>query len=1844
MKQILKRSCFRLKHLAVSLFSMLCFGAAWGALDVTTLVDPSLGYARRGVGPLGDMVVVVFTNNNADITWKAPKNLDAMEFMLVGGGGGGGGHYKSSSGTRYHQAGSGGGGGGVLTGFVNGLSSEDEISVVIGAGGKGGSYTTKASTGAGRAGNGGNTYFSVTNVTYATAYGGGGDGGYDSTGVAIGGSNSGVRGDDSYDRLTPVELLSVDFVGEGVNVSDITSYRNIGGSGYPTASGAPGAGGGGAGEPGGNSDYEGGGSGVGGDGGQGLETDFTGVTMVLGSGGGGGRGKTGSAGSAISSGGDGAGYGKGESAGTDAAANQGGGGGGGSYGKGGGAGGSGIVAFRFVDFDGTIAVDADTQIKAFISDKTYNGEVHKSGVPRALAYTITEHGERIEAGTYTVEVTLKDGYVWADGNTNPTTNFTWQIHQDTNVWTTEGYLSVDYWTAHTVSDVKFIKPSTRYGDVVAKIVKNGVTNDFNGTLPTEAGSYTISYLWPSTISYPNTLYWEASFKVGASETFEGGYKVTGLGEDGNEVALVFTKSCDWTVPASIRKAQYLVVGGGAGGGGDVKASDNYQGGAGGGGGGVVTGLVNFVKGATMAVTIGAGGAGGKAGTKIDGGYGSSYTGGASTFGIGSTAWVTGKGGGRDCGSTSVNYTSGREGGSGGSGGGGRPNKAGGSASKGSFTKYVICGKAYGNAGGEGCTVGYGDNAKYGYAAAGGGGGAAEAGGNGYYIEETSSHVGGAGGEGLCLEIAGGPVVYGSGGGAGSIHGYGSVGGTCAGDGGDAPMNSSNDGTDAIKNQGGGGGGACSEGNGGAGGSGVVVFRYAVYPAAIGDTLYASFEEAFNAAQDGETITLLDNVSISEMYTIGKNLTIDLCGCNISETVASVDGEADRGAFYVRPGYTLTITDSNANVTGEIVTDGGVVIGNYGTVLVKGGIINSGSDVDNDTSVYNFYYNGTTYGKATVSGGKVASIWNCGTANLTGGEVTYIDNSGSLAIADAVTVGSILAKDGTDAPEVTGAGVITGREGLSVATNIDGKIVAFVDGEYTVIDETYVAAIAGTEGVVYYTTIDEALAAAGTSRTTITIIADVELTDRIVIDDGMDITFEGYKMTITAAEGENANDAFYVKEGGKLTLSADLNVVAETYCCVLTHGGDVVTYANLTKTNKTGTQRYSAIQGNGLYDGDVTIAGGTIKCASPDPAIYHPQNGKLTITGGKITGYTAVRVSSGSLKISGGELVATGAVADYVPVNGSSVTETGDALVIENVGNATGDDGVGYEALTSVSITGGTFTSANAEAVASYTAGVDGVEAVTGFISGGTFSTEVPEAYCASGYIPEATTVDGKTVYGVKEGVYVVRNTTTTQGYESFAEAVAAVKAGEVVTLLSDVTASADIAVNVSFELVLGDYGISGDGKLVLAKTAAALTAPESISAKISSGVANYKVVYNEGVYSLVAMVYVASVTDADDNVTKYEVFTEALAAAESGSTVKLLADTVYGEILTLAEGVTLDLNGKSFQTLAVFGDLAMNGGSLKTWDATTQTYYFMAAPAETAGALFWTSDAVLNVSIENYGLVLKSGAITMPNSWRSLVGQSLAISAGASFTIPENVTWNLRGNATVDNDATLVCAGAIALGESIDTIDTTATLTTTNDTLNVVSACEGYKVVYEESVYKLVKAAIDVTIGETEFATVDDLKAAANSETTMTVTSTAAWTATDNVLLKDGVAYATFATYYDVKVDGTSVTLSLVDEVTPVIAESVDGAGDAFVMTAEAVAITINNAVQGLYYGIQQYSDAACSTKVGEAELTAAGAAGAVGLRVTKPTDATAFFRVVVTDIKPEVADGGTVEESTDEE
>ena len=195
-------------------------------------------------------------------------------------------------------------------------------------------------------------------------------------------------------------------------------------------------------------------------------------------------------------------------------------------------------------------------------------------------------------------------------------------------------------------------------------------------------------------------------------------------------------------------------------------------------------------------------------------------------------------------------------------------------------------------------------------------------------------------------------------------------------------------------------------------------------------------------------------------------------------------------------------------------------------------------------------------------------------------------------------------------------------------------------------------------------------------------------------------------------------------------------------------------ASLTVKNGTLIGMYYAIAGQGTVveedSTDILIEGGTL-ISNEGAAIYHPQNGTLTVNGGELTGKdTAIEIRAGKLTITGGKFTASTTTEGSVP-NGNGTTTSGAAIGIAqhttnipvNVTISGGEfngcasvyqsDPNNMDASdVTIIITGGSFNATNG-----------GDNAVVSldkekFISGGIFSTKPEDKYIAEGFASEKT--------------------------------------------------------------------------------------------------------------------------------------------------------------------------------------------------------------------------------------------------------------------------------------------------------------------------------------------------------------------------------------------------------------------------------------------------------------------------------------------------------------------------
>ena len=602
-------------------------------------------------------------------------------------------------------------------------------------------------------------------------------------------------------------------------------------------------------------------------------------------------------------------------------------------------------------------------------------------------------------------------------------------------------------------------------------------------------------------------------------------------------------------------------------------------------------------------------------------------------------------------------------------------------------------------------------------------------------------------------------------------------------------------------------------------------------------------------------------------------------------------------------------------------------------------------------------------KIIGTGAKADYAYN-GDGNTPTGDAFVIDNCnypGSVPTVDIKfgtfesTNGSAIASYvGQDDPNYTGADqeavenfISVGYEGyepvFSTSVSEDYFAEGFKpvdngDGTYTVAPKDYVAQIGDNK----YETLEAAFAAAQDGNT-ITVLKDCSIDAQVTIpaNTAVTIDFADKKVTVTTP-WDFANKGTLTVTGstggltgvkGLIDNYGTLNVAGGVYTA--TAGGDSAAIWNNgnTKMNVTGgtitadcygiyvgsgdeltvsggsitSVNQAAISGNGSTGQGgytINITGGEV-ASTNEVAIYHPNAGTLNITGGTITGPTAIYVKSGTTavgetNISGATIITgTGAAADFVH-NGDGCNPTGDAIVIENCGYPGGIPAIG--------ISGGTISSTNAKAVASYAYGTTATgaayEPITGFVSGGTFNTPVPEEYCAANFIPKD---NGNGTYGVKQGSYVAQVGDTK--YEDLQTALNAAQADDEIVVLDNIalTGAHWFVVNKDVTIDLNGKTISSEDSVFVTKNGADLTVKNGT---MTSSVANdYAIYVNDG-----------SVFTLEDDAT-------------------LKATNSRGNGIIVRTGGQADINGTietGYYSIAGFGTSVVNvndGASITSTDA-----------------------------------------------------------------------------------------------------------------------------------------------------------------------------------------------------------------------------------------------------------------------------------------------------------------------
>lgn len=547
--------------------------------------------------------------------------------------------------------------------------------------------------------------------------------------------------------------------------------------------------------------------------------------------------------------------------------------------------------------------------------------------------------------------------------------------------------------------------------------------------------------------------------------------------------------------------------------------------------------------------------------------------------------------------------------------------------------------------------------------------------------------------------------------------------------------------------------------------------------------YTSLADAITAAEAGQTVRLLANAT--EDVTIDKNITLDLGGKTLTNTGAgkatitiAKDATATVKNGSVVGGTSYYNIQNNGTATFEGLTatagnTGSSMIDNIGTLTITSGEYTGGLDtIKNEPNAKLTVDGGTFTLTKGTSDGFTGVIFNYGELTINDGtfiqndksapygqaQVIHTDKSGSN-LPSTVIKGGVFKNLCTRSTAFTvratnaaaGATKVSGgtfNKSISEGYCADGFIpTKNADGTYGVKKGKYVATV-GDTGY-------ETLAAAVKTKIngkTVTLLDDV--TENIEIAKAKNFTLDlnGHtinggtgtaKATITNYGTVKITDSSTDKTG---TIKRDDNgTVGETsYYVIRNIGTMTIEQANVTnnsgykKTNPSGSMVGSSLICNGDDDlgGTLNISGGKFEQKN-FIAIKNGALGKLNVTGGTISSDHSAIQNWFEATITGGE------------INGQLWTDA--YIKDESVGHTTIGGNAKYtgEIVMDISgsvkptleISGGTLDVTNWRiTTAASKAGAKPA------VSGGKFTSAVPESYCADGYVPTKNE-DG--TYGVK---------------------------------------------------------------------------------------------------------------------------------------------------------------------------------------------------------------------------------------------------------------------------------------------------------------------------------------------------------------------------------------------------------------------------------------------------------------------------------------------------------------
>ena len=389
-------------------------------------------------------------------------------------------------------------------------------------------------------------------------------------------------------------------------------------------------------------------------------------------------------------------------------------------------------------------------------------------------------------------------------------------------------------------------------------------------------------------------------------------------------------------------------------------------------------------------------------------------------------------------------------------------------------------------------------------------------------------------------------------------------------------------------------------------------------AQVGFKAFNTLQAAINAAQDGQTVTLLADATEDATIAAGKNITLDLGGKTLTNTntgkatltiAKGATATVKNGSIVGGTGYYTIDNYGTATLEDVTATAGNTdssMIRNDGTLTIESGSYSGGLNVVKSEEDSTLNINGGKFELSYATNGYTGVVFAYGNTTITGGEfIQSLTTTGRWNHPQVIATGVVeghtaitRVTGGHFVNKMSGEGIFRGvgkgtsdnfevsggtfNKSISEEYCADGFIpTKNADGTYGVKEGHYVAQIGDKK----YETLDKAISLAAKGKT-ITLLTDVEQNSQLTI--GKDITLDLNGKTIKNTVdiwGDKANAILSIANGAKVTITGDGTIDAKENDCYTIN----VKKGDLTIENGTFYGNVSVVQ---VEEGTLSVKGGT----------------------------------------------------------------------------------------------------------------------------------------------------------------------------------------------------------------------------------------------------------------------------------------------------------------------------------------------------------------------------------------------------------------------------------------------------------------------------------------------------------------------------------------------------------------------------------------------------------------------------------------------------------------------------